>query len=149
MAVREKRYRYAALAVLVLAVARAFFIDMRGLDAMYRILAFAVLGTVLLAVGFGYLKAVDRLKPKASHFVGLLVEVNPLSKATLERIRRWVALPRGAGDVSPGDSLFGSFVGLFVTRVPAADRTVTFRSQNFVPSALPVIKRPVRRARAR
>ena len=65
------------------------------------------------------------------YFVGVLVEVNPVSKETLERIKRWVALPKGAGAVGPGDSLFGSFVGLFVTHVPAADRTLTFRTPSF------------------
>jgi hypothetical protein len=61
----------------------------------------------------------------------VLVEVNPVSRETLERIKRWVALPKGAGAVGPGDSLFGSFVGLFVTHVPAADRTLSFRTPSF------------------
>ena len=77
------------------------------------------------------------LKPTERYFVGLLVEVNPVSKETLERIRRWVALPKGAGAVGPGDSLFGSFVGLFVTHVPAADRTLAFRTPSFARSELP------------
>lgn len=76
------------------------------------------------------------------HFVGVIVEVNPVSKKTLERIRRWVALPKGAGAVGPGDSLFGSFVGLFVTHVPAADRTLSFRTQTFAEAELPRLKPP-------
>jgi hypothetical protein len=50
----------------------------------------------------------------------------------LEQIRRWVSRPPGSGAVSPGDSLFGSFVGLFVARIGKADRTISFRTQTFV-----------------
>jgi hypothetical protein len=71
------------------------------------------------------------VKASDRYFVGVLVEVNPVSKETLERIKRWVALPKGVGAVGPGDSLFGSFVGLFVTHVPAADRTLSFRTPSF------------------
>ena len=49
---------------------------------------------------------------------------------------RWVALPKGAGAVGPGDSLFGSFVGLFITHVPAADRTLAFRTPSFAKAEL-------------
>jgi hypothetical protein len=74
------------------------------------------------------------------HFVGVLVEVNPISREMLDRIKRWVALPKGAGAVGPGDSLFGSFVGLFVTNVPAADHSLSFRTQPFPPQGLPRVK---------
>ena len=77
------------------------------------------------------------LAARQPHFAAVLVEVNPLSKKMLDQIRRWVARPRGAGSLSPGDSLFGSFVGLFVTQVPESDRTLTFQSQAFVPARLP------------
>lgn len=76
------------------------------------------------------------------HFLGVLVEVNPLSKEMLERIKRWVVLPRGTGAVGPGDSLFGSFVGLFVTQVPDADNSVAFRTQSFRVGDLEVIPPP-------
>ena len=84
-----------------------------------------------------------QLSPDRRYFVGVLVEVNPVSKPMLERIKRWVALPKGASAVGPGDSLFGSFVGLFVTHVPAADRTLSFRTQPFAPAGLPRV--PVKR----
>jgi hypothetical protein len=77
------------------------------------------------------------LRPQGRYFVAVLVEVNPLSKEMMAKIKRWVARPQGAGAVSPGDSLFGSFVGLFVTHVPDADRTLAFRTQTFVPASLP------------
>lgn len=78
--------------------------------------------------------------PGDQYFVGVLVEVNPISRQMLDRIKRWVALPKGAGAVGPGDSLFGSFVGLFVTNVPAADHSVSFRTQTFAPQRLPRVK---------
>lgn len=77
------------------------------------------------------------LGDKESYFVGVLIEVNPLSAEMMDRIKRWVARPKGTGAVSPGNSLFGTFVGLFVTHVPDADRVLAFRTQSFVPSALP------------
>jgi hypothetical protein len=86
--------------------------------------------------------ALRTLRGADRHFLGLLVEVNPLSPQMLERIKRWVALPKGAGAVGPGDSLFGSFVGLFITHVPSADRTLMFRTQTFTPDALPVLPDP-------
>jgi hypothetical protein len=88
------------------------------------------------------LSSIASLDAKKSYFVGVLVEVNPLSKEMMDRIKRWVSRPRGAGAVGPGDSLFGSFVGLFVTHVPDADRVVAFRTQSFVPAALPLIVEP-------
>ncbi|MCU0692001.1 MAG: hypothetical protein MUF54_11415 [Polyangiaceae bacterium] len=68
----------------------------------------------------------------SSYFVAATVEVNPISQEMVERIRRWVSRPPGAAAASPGDSLFGSFVGLFVARIGKADRTLWFRTQSFV-----------------
>jgi hypothetical protein len=81
--------------------------------------------------------ALKAIHPDRPYFVGVLVEVNPLSKEIVEKIRRWVARPKGAAAVGPGDSLFGSFVGLFITQVPEADRVLGFQTQRFVPSTLP------------
>ena len=69
------------------------------------------------------------------YFVAALVEVNPISAEMLERIKRWVTRPNASTAIGPGDSLFGSFVGLFVTKVPDADRKVSFRTQAFAPPA--------------
>lgn len=87
-----------------------------------------------------HLVATTVLNGGERYFAAVLVEVNPLSKEMMDRIKRWVSLPKGAGAVGPGDSLFGSFVGLFVTHVPAADRVLSFRSQVFSVAALPVVK---------
>lgn len=90
------------------------------------------------------LASLNELGTARSYFAGLLVEVNPLSSEMMERIKGWVARPNGVGAVGPGDSLFGSFVGLFVTHVPAADETLRFRTQLFVPSTVPAAAEPPR-----
>jgi len=71
----------------------------------------------------------------ARYFVATLVEVNPVSQEMLDRIKRWVTRPSGASAIGPGDSLFGSFVGLFVARIGDADRKLAFRTQAFLPPA--------------
>jgi hypothetical protein len=78
---------------------------------------------------------VDRalLRDGARYFVAALVEVNPVSAEMLDRIKRWVTRPAGTTAIGPGDSLFGSFVGLFVTRIESADRRLAFRTQAFLP----------------
>jgi hypothetical protein len=57
---RERYYRYAALCMFTLALGRVMLVDTRQLDGMYRILAVLFLGVVLLAVGYGYIKARER-----------------------------------------------------------------------------------------
>jgi hypothetical protein len=82
---------------------------------------------------------VDRglLRDGVHYFVAVLVEVNPLSAEMLDRIKRWVTRPAGSTAIGPGDSLFGSFVGLFVTRIESADRKIAFRTQAFLPPSPP------------
>ncbi len=70
---------------------------------------------------------------KGRLYVALLVEVNPVSQEMLERIRRWVSRSTAGGVSAPGDALFGSFVGLFVTRIGTADRQLRLRTQVMVP----------------
>jgi hypothetical protein len=83
---------------------------------------------------------VDRavLAAGARYFVATLVEVNPVSQQMLDRIKRWVTRPNGASAIGPGDSLFGSFVGLFVARIGDADRKLEFRTQAFFPPVPPL-----------
>jgi hypothetical protein len=78
---------------------------------------------------------VDRalLKKGKSYFLGVIVEVNPISETTLQQIRQWVSRPTGATALTAGDALFGSFVGLFVRQIGTSDRTLLFRTQPFVP----------------
>jgi hypothetical protein len=76
---------------------------------------------------------VDRalLSDSGRYFVATLVEVNPVSPEMLDRIRKWVTRPTTS--IGPGDSLFGSFVGLFVARIGDADRKLAFRTPTFSP----------------
>lgn len=73
------------------------------------------------------------LEPGRPHFLGIIAEVNPVSPEMLEQMRRWVSRPAGSTGIGPGDALFGSFVGLFVRRIGAADRVVRFRTQVVTP----------------
>ncbi|APR85870.1 Hypothetical protein A7982_11219 [Minicystis rosea] len=81
------------------------------------------------------LPLVDRalLGSSMRYFVATLVEVNPVSQEMLDRIKRWVTRPNGSNAIGPGDSLFGSFVGLFVARIGDADKKLAFRTQAFTP----------------
>ena len=73
------------------------------------------------------------MKDGTKYFVAVLVEVNPVSADMLDRIKRWVTRPNGSTSLSSSDSLFGSFVGLFVTRVQSADKRLQFRTAAFLP----------------
>jgi predicted secreted protein len=60
-------------------------------------------------------------------YFATLVELNPLSSDTVQRIRRWLARP--SGDALRGDAFFGSFVSIFVSRkLGSAEKTLAFRS---------------------
>jgi hypothetical protein len=67
------------------------------------------------------------------HFLGVIVELNPVSPQMLAQMRQWVSRPAGSTGIGPGDALFGSFVGLFVRQLGNADRTLRFRTQSVVP----------------
>jgi hypothetical protein len=67
------------------------------------------------------------------HFLGVIVEVNPISPQMLAQMRQWVSRPAGSTGIGPGDALFGSFVGLFVRQIGTADRTLRFRTQSVLP----------------
>jgi hypothetical protein len=67
------------------------------------------------------------------HFLGVIVEVNPVSPQMLEQMRKWVSRPAGSTGIGPGDALFGSFVGLFVRQIGTADKTLRFRTQSVTP----------------
>jgi len=60
----QKYYRYAGLSVFALALARAFLIDTRKLEAVFRIAGVLVLGSVLLAVAYGYIYARNRMSQR-------------------------------------------------------------------------------------
>ncbi len=61
-------------------------------------------------------------------FFAVRAEFNPLSRATVQRLRRW--LGRRSGASLQGEAFFGSVVGLFVDRrIADAERTLRFRSK--------------------
>lgn len=63
-------------------------------------------------------------------YFGAVVELNPLSQETVQRIRRWLARP--SGNELDGNAFFGSFVSIFVGRkLGAAEKTLSFRSELF------------------
>ena len=61
------------------------------------------------------------------------VQVNPVSKEMLKKIRRWVSRPSATGTAAPGDTLFSTFSGLFLQRVGAAERELRFTTIAMVP----------------
>lgn len=66
------------------------------------------------------------------YFVGMVVELNPVSKKLLAEVRRWLTRSSGAVNVSRGASFFGSFVSVFVNpKLPEAYRILRLRSQPF------------------
>lgn len=73
------------------------------------------------------------LSPGKPHFLGVIVEVNPVSPQMLAQMRQWVSRPAGSTGIGPGDALFGLFVGLFVRQIGNADRTLRFRTQSVTP----------------
>jgi hypothetical protein len=73
------------------------------------------------------------LVPKQPYFLGVVVDVNPVSPEMIEQMRRWMSRPTGSTGIGPSDALFGSFVQLFVRQIATSDRTLTFRTQSIVP----------------
>lgn len=59
---RQRFYRYAGLAVIVLSLARLFLIDMKEQDPLLRVAAFAVVGAGLLCISIGYYKWMARAR---------------------------------------------------------------------------------------
>ena len=96
----------------------------------------AVIGTVLrLCAEARDLPVVrrDLLSPGQPYFLGVVVEVNPVSQEMVDQMRRWITRPTGSTGIGPGDALFGGFVQLFVRQIATSDKTITFRTQSIVP----------------
>jgi len=69
--------------------------------------------------------------PKEPLFFAAIVEVNPVSPEMMAQVKRWMSRPTGTSSTSLGGALFGSFVGLFVTRIDEAQARLAFRTQAF------------------
>jgi hypothetical protein len=67
------------------------------------------------------------------YFLGVVVDVNPVSAEVVEQMRRWMSRPTGSTEIGPADALFGNFVQLFVRQIATSDKTLTFRTQSLVP----------------
>jgi hypothetical protein len=63
------------------------------------------------------------------YFLGVVVDVNPVSAEIVDQMRRWMSRPAGSTGIGPSDALFGSFVQLFVRQIATSDKTLTFRTQ--------------------
>jgi len=73
------------------------------------------------------------LRVGAAHYLGVIVEINPISPQMLEQMRKWISRPTGSTGIGPSDALFGSFVGLFVRSIGTSDKTLRFRTQAVTP----------------
>jgi hypothetical protein len=73
------------------------------------------------------------LQAKQAYFLGVVVDVNPVSQEIVDQIHRWMSRPTGSTGIAPSDALFGSFAQLFVRQIATTDRTLTFRTQDVVP----------------
>jgi hypothetical protein len=74
------------------------------------------------------------LPPGARYFLAFRADLNPISEELLADVRRWLVQPgRGQRRLGAGDSVFGSFVSIFVNpRIEDSERQVRFLSQTFV-----------------
>ncbi len=82
---------------------------------------------VVRGIPVGRVRDYVRTKGRDVYFA-VLVEFNPVSDATVKRIRRWLSRP--AGTSAGNDAFFGSFVSLFVNnRIGTAEHVLRFRSQ--------------------
>jgi len=70
-------------------------------------------------------------------FLGVVVDVNPVSADVVEQMKRWMSRPTGSTEIGPADALFGNFVQLFVRQIATSDKTLTFRTQNVPQNIVP------------
>lgn len=78
----------------------------------------------------GRAESYTKLSGRSIYFA-VAVEQNPISRGTVERIRRW--LSRSNNNSMGGDAFFGSFVSIFVNRrIGVAERLLQFRSPGHV-----------------
>jgi hypothetical protein len=58
----ERTFRLSGLSLLMVCLLKVFLIDLQGVETLYRIFSFIVLGIILLLVSFGYTKYKDVIK---------------------------------------------------------------------------------------
>jgi hypothetical protein len=72
-----------------------------------------------------------------AYFLGVVVDVNPVSADVVDQMKRWMSRPTGSTEIGPTDALFGNFVQLFVRQIATSDKTLPFRTQNVPQSVVP------------
>jgi hypothetical protein len=71
-----------------------------------------------------------RLNPRFRYRVRLRADLNPLTEDLVADVRRWLVRTPGQGRTGTGDSVFGSFVNIFVNpRIEESERQIALWSQ--------------------
>lgn len=71
-----------------------------------------------------------RLQRNARYRVRLRADLNPLTEDLVADVRRWLVRTPGQGRTGTGDSVFGSFVNIFVNpRIEESEQQITLWSQ--------------------
>jgi hypothetical protein len=75
----------------------------------------------------------SRLEPGVTYRLRFRADLNPISEDLVNEVKRWMARPPGQGRVGAGDSVFGSFVSIFVNpKLPnESERQLSFWSPPF------------------
>lgn len=61
-AIKDKFFRRSGLALLILATSKLFLLDLGGMDIVFRIMSFIILGVILLVLSFGYNKYKEEIR---------------------------------------------------------------------------------------
>jgi hypothetical protein len=116
----------------------------RGTGPEQRLEARTAEEAIARAAAIWQLPVVDaaRLRPGTTYVLAFRGDLNPISDELMADVRRWLVQPaRGQRRVGTGDSLFGSFVSIFVNpRVEDSERQVRFLSQRFDPKQVRVLR---------
>lgn len=74
----------------------------------------------------------SRVSVGPHYFLGMVIELNPISRELLAEVRKWLSQRPGRSRLNAGSSFFGSFVSIFVNpKLAEADRIIKLRSQPF------------------
>jgi hypothetical protein len=79
----------------------------------------------------------NQVSPSATVYMNAKVQVNPVSKEVVDKIKKWVSRPTGTGTAAPGDALFSTFTGLFLQRIGDAESEIKFTTKSVVPRVAP------------
>lgn len=75
----------------------------------------------------------SQVSPGTPVYMNAKVQVNPVSKEVVDKIKKWVSRPSGTGTAAPGDALFSTFTGLFLQRIGDADSELKFTTKTVIP----------------